>query len=99
MDLEVTLKRGGLGGLDVTSYNDELMKAMKGPLGAGKGAAFTAYQRFRSAQNLLVKAVEDLTDSLDPFTVTIRVDGMKKVYPKGHMLYSAGSSEHAQDHL
>ena len=96
MNLEVTVTRGDI---TVINYNDEMMKAMEGPLGAGKGAAFTAYQRFRSAQKLLVKAVEDLTDSIDPFTVTIRVEGMKKVYPKGPMLYSAGSSEHAQDHL
>lgn len=93
MNLEVTVKRGGLGGLDVINYNDELMKVMEGPVSEGKGATFTAYQRFRSAQRLMMSAVEDLTGSLDPFTVTIRVEGEKRVYPPGPRLYSGGTSE------
>ena len=89
MNLELKIERGGL---DVHTYNDELMKAMEGAELPGKGAAFTAWQRFRRAHKDLVEAIESMTGSLDPFTFTLRVEGKKKVYPPGPQLYTAGSS-------
>lgn len=93
MNFEVTFKRGGLGGLDVTSYNDELMEALEEHADAAVRDRPTKcdYMRFRDAQKQMIKAIENMTGSNDPFTVTIRVEGMKRVYPPGPRLYTAGS--------
>ena len=88
-NLELKVERGEM---EVHTYNDELMKAMEEAELPGKGAGFTAWQRFRRAHKDLHKAIEAMTGSTDPFTFTLRVEGKKKVYPKGPMLYSAGSS-------
>ena len=93
MDIVVTIKRGDL---DYVSYNDELMKLLEAPLAEGKGASFTAWQRFRRACKDLTKSVEDLAGSRGPFTVSLRVEGMKKVWPTGPMLYAAGSMDDRQ---
>lgn len=94
MDLEVTVTRAGLGGIDVTNYNAELMGVLEKSVDDNGGRSqIDDYARFRDAQTRMIRAVENLTRSNDPFTVTIRVEGMKKVYPPGPRLYTAGSSD------
>jgi hypothetical protein len=88
VELELRIERGEM---EVHYYNDALMKAMEEAELPGKGAGFTAWQRFRRAHKDLYAAIESMTGSTDPFTFTLRVEGKKKVYPKGPMLYSAGS--------
>jgi len=47
------------------------------------------YRRFIAAHRTLIAGVEKVLgdDANDPFTITIKVEGKKKIYPPGPRLY------------
>lgn len=91
MDVRITVTRGEL---TMTGFDKEFLRRFEAYMeenpeeGSLKDQG-SAYVRFRRAERDLVDVVEAVMgkDADGPFTITISVDGRRRVWPTGPALY------------
>ncbi len=90
MNVEITLRRGAI---PVWSYDEAFLRRFEAHLEAnpedGDVRPGGFYRRFLNAHKTIIGCVTKILgdDAIEPFTITIKVEGKKKVYPPGPVNY------------
>lgn len=91
MNVEINLKRGEI---PVLGWDDAFMRRFEkhmeeNPEDGNPSDREGFYRRFLSTQRGLIRCVEKILgdDAVEPFTITIKVEGHNKVYGPGPVNY------------
>lgn len=91
LNVEISLKRGGVPTL---GWDDAFMRRFEDHMKAHPEDGNPSdregfYRRFMTDQRSLIACVEKILgdDAIEPFTITIKVEGKKKIYGPGPVLY------------
>ena len=88
MNIEITYKRGMI---NCISYSPEFQKRLETYLEEVDGsiAPGSPYRRLRQAHTDLLGVVAEIVGEVsdEPYTITLKVEGIKRKYPPGPVLY------------